>query len=345
VSGLLCGVVQVEFISFTPGWQRHGKWTDMPKIKIVHPPPPELPLDRLRVAAKIDYVTVSLPDARQVPDGLGGAGIWTSVPGNRHQRRLTVHDATRKQVLTVIEKLNDPVVMKLEIAVDFIPRDVSDLGSHDQLLDQTYQAVAARFRPEDAAMWAYGKRGAVSGAGMPVEPLEQRRARTGQQVVYGHRNEFMQAKLYLKTRDQHFELPWEQRVVRMELTLNRWACMDESIAIGTLSSLLDFKYRAVFTKHFRIIKEPRIRLVRGLTPAERRRRENKMHRAWSLAGVAKFAIPSDLPLDTLPLSIREIKRRRKVQLRHDQFRLMRDQDANGKIGVALTNLERRMRAP
>lgn len=316
----------------------------MPALRRPTTPPPELPLDRLRIAAKIDYVTVSSWSGRAEDDGLEDGGIWAAPdPQRRHLRWLTIHDATREQIATVVGKLQDPLVMRLEIAVDLIPTNVASVEERVRLLDLTYQAVAARFRPEDEALWAYGKRGAVSAKGMPVEPLERKRARTGQQVIYGHRGEFMQAKLYLKTRDQGTDLPQDQHVVRMEVTLHRGACMDPKIGIGTLGSLLNFNYRAVFTKHFRIIQEPRVRLTRGLTEAERQKREKAMHRAWCLAGVAKFAIPIQLPEDTLVRSIQQIKKRWRAQLPHSQYKLMRDQRANARIGVALTNLERRMR--
>lgn len=308
-------------------------------------PPPELPLDRLRVAAKIDFVTVASWSGQEEDDGLKGAGIWHA-PDKRSRRKclLTVHDATRSQVVTVIKNLRDPIVMKLEIAVDFIPQAVISAEERRQLLDLTYLAVAARFRPEDKALYAYGRRGAVSGSGMPVEPLERKRPCPGQEVIYGDRGEFMQAKLYLKTMDQHADLPEDQHVVRMEVTLRRNACMSTDIGLDTLSRLIGFNYRATFTKHFRIIKEPRVRQTRGLTAAERLKRERAMTRAWCLAGVAKFAIPLELPADTAISSKKHIERRRRAQLAYDEYKLMRDQDANAKIGAALMGLQRRMRA-
>lgn len=315
----------------------------MPTPPKTRTPPPALPLDRLRVAAKIDYVKLASRSGRQEDDGLGGAGIWAAPNAQqRHLRWLTIHDATRAQMVIVIGKLQDPIVMGLEIAVDFIPFEVSSVADRRRLLDTTFQAVAARFRPEDSALWAYGKRGAVSGRGMPVEPLERKLARTGQELIYGHRSEFMQAKLYLKTTDRGRDLPEDQHVVRMEVTLLRGACIEDQIGIDRLSGLLGYNYRAVLTKHFRIIQEPRVRLTRGLKEVERVRRERAMARAWCLAGVAKFAIPMELPADTMVNSRKQIKKRRRAQLPFDQYRLMRDQAANAKIGAALMNLERRM---
>lgn len=316
----------------------------MPKLPLIGTPPPELPLDRLRVSAKIDYVTVASRSGLEEEDGLGGVGIWAAPnKQQRYKRWLTIHDATRAQMETVIAKLHDPLVMALEISVDFAPLVAESRTAQRKLLDTTYHAVAARFRPEDSALWAYGKRGAVSGKGMPVEPLERKRAQTGQELIYGHRSEFMQAKLYLKTKDQNLDLPDHEHVVRLEITLRRSACMDDRIGIDRLSSLLGFNFRSVFTKHFRLIQEPRVRLTRGLTGEEREKRERAMHRAWRLAGVAKFAIPIELPADTLITSVKQIERRRRAQLPHSQYKLMRDQRANAKIGVALMNLQRRMR--
>jgi hypothetical protein len=209
-------------------------------------------------------------------------------------------------------------------------------------MERSYRAVALRFRPEDEALWAYGKRGSVAGKKQPIKPLERREAPLGEQIVYGHRGGWMQAKMYWKTFDQQRELAGEKHSIRMELHLRRGACMDDRIGMDRLSDLLGYDYRMKFTKYFRIVAEPAVRKLRGLTEKDMVKRERSMWRAWRLAGVAKFAISPDLPEDTMIPHINQVRQRQKVQLAHAEFRLTRDQVANAKIGSALMNLQRRM---
>ena len=154
----------------------------------------------------------------------------------------------------------------------------------------------------------------------------------------------MQAKLYLKKRDQNADLPLEAHVVRMELHLRRGACMDEQLKLDRAQDLLGYQYRATFTKHFRIIKEPALRNTRRLTAREIASRQRRMANAWATAGVAKFPVGDDLPEDTLVSDKKMLKRRRRAQLPVGYYKLFRDQVANAKIGAALMNLQRRMRA-
>lgn len=305
--------------------------------------PPPLPTSTLKFSAKIDFLTVSNCGIKNPLPPLDGMEKW-HLSGRRlgGDWSLTIHDPTRNDILKVIEHYENPMVMALELAVDLMPKESLEGALLREHLTTTYQAVAARFRPEDAALWAYGKRGSVAGKKQPIMPLERRFAPVGQQVVYGHRGEMMQAKLYWKTQDQHLALPEAEQSIRMELFMPRIACMDERLGIDRLSDLLTYKYRLQFTKHFRIIAEPRARKLRGLTDFDLARRQKAMLRAWRLAGVAKFAIPTEFPEESLPLSINAITKRQRIQLPNAHFKLMRDQEANAKIGVALMNLQRRM---
>lgn len=153
----------------------------------------------------------------------------------------------------------------------------------------------------------------------------------------------MQAKLYLKTRDQNKDLPVNEHVVRLEIWMRRLASMEEQIGLNNISDLLGYRYRFQFARHFRFISHPEVRLLRAMTPAEMVKRKRAMLRAWKRAGVAKFAISPVIPPDTTPDAIAKIRTRQKVQLSHAQYKLMRDKDSNAKIGSALMNLERRMK--
>ena len=306
--------------------------------------PPAVPISDLRVTAKIDFVTVSYGGLKIPLPDLSGTHHW--IPSKGYGLRtweLTIHDPTSHDIQALKEVDADPLIMKLEVAVDLLPLPIFKGEARQQLLDKTFQAVAARFRPEDKALWAYGMRGAVAGASQPIMPLERKRAVTGHQLIYGHRSAGMQAKLYLKTRDQNLDLPNDEHLVRMELNMRRLACMDDQFGLRNLSDLLGYRYRHQFTKHFRIIAHPEVRQLRGLQEVDNVKRERAMLRAWKRAGVAKFAISTDLPADTSLSAIKALKVRQKAQQPFAHYKLMRDKDANAKIGSALMNLERRMK--
>jgi hypothetical protein len=301
--------------------------------------PTALPSSDLKFSAKIDYVTVSNWGIKIPLPELDGKHFWVRNKGS--DWCLTIHDPSLADVQTVHEIYENPGVEELEISIDLTPKVGFGPLTRKKLLISTFDAVAARFRPEDEALWSYGARGAVAGRGKPIEPLERRMANLGEELVYGHRGGYMQAKLYFKTRDQDMDLPESRYSVRMEIRLRKGACMDERIAINKLYDLIGYSFRAQFTKHFRLIEKPEVRKLRGLTAKEFNRRTKRMERAWRTAGVAKFAIPLDFPPDTLIGSKQAIARRQKAQLPAAEYKLKRDQVANSKIGAALMNLQRR----
>lgn len=304
-------------------------------------PPPALLVDDLAFSAKIDYLTLGpYPAKTKLPDLVGSIEV---VPPNRNtgrRRWLTVHDPVRDDIIALDSVLGLALVVGLEIAVDLRPKGVNDPERAKWLLEQTFLSMAARFRPEDQAFWDHSKRGAVKNRGGNVEPLERRQARLGEEVIYGGRHEDMQAKLYLKTLDHGAELPLAEHSVRMEITLSRWAC--KVSGIDHLADLLGYPYRKKFTTHFRVIDRPELRAAAKLDPAERERRAKRMMRAWSNAGVGKFAVGDRLREDDLIQAGKRVKARARAQLPHDQYKLIRDQRANAKVGVALMNLQRRM---
>ena len=83
-------------------------------------------------------------------------------------------------------------------------------------------------------------RGGVSHRGEKPKPLERRHPTPKEQVIYGHRGDFMQAKLYLKELDQHVVLRLAKRRVRMEVALKRWACIESVLTAVWTSSAFPF---------------------------------------------------------------------------------------------------------
>lgn len=152
----------------------------------------------------------------------------------------------------------------------------------------------------------------------------------------------MQAKLYLKTLDQGVKLPLTEQRVRMEVTLKRWACMQ--FGLSNANDLFGYRYRAMFTTQFRIIDRPEVRRLRGLKAPEIEKRTKRMLRAWQTAGVGKFPVEEQPRADIIEAVVAKIRSRARAQLPIGQFKLLRDQRANAKIGVALNGLQRRMKA-
>ena len=303
--------------------------------------PPELVVDDLLFRAKLDYVKFTNGGIKIRLPALSGSHEWTRRIRSSPDWELTIHDPTAADLRIIAREYENPKIMALEVAVDLAPKAVLDEATHRLQLEAQYLAVAARFRPEDKALWDYGQRGAVNAPRMKPQPLERRFARPDEEVLYGHRGGFMQSKLYLKTLDQGAILPQSEQRVRMEITLRRWACVQ--FGLNEARDLFGYPYRAKFTTNFRIVDRPEVRAVRGLSDRDFEKRTTRMLRAWKTAGVGKFAV-GDLPRDdVLDHAVAKIKTRARAQLPADQYRLVRDQQANAKIGAALTGLQRRMK--
>ncbi len=290
----------------------------------------------------IDFLTVAYNEKRPaILPRLDGQPKWVRKKGASIST-LTVHDPFLRDIKLIVEQLRNPLLMELELSVDFWPKEVVPEGERDQFLRDTYVALAARFRPEDMTPWGYGLRGSVTGERQKPLPFHRSLPSAGRQLLYGHKGDFLQSKLYLKRVDQKLLLPPSEHRVRLELRMRRWALMDH-FRLDRLSDLLGYSYRKTFTKHFRIVAGPRLRLNRPLDDKEKRKREKRMHRAWATAGVGKFAVAPDLPPDTPILNVKKIRSRSRQQLSQDQYVLVRHQAANEKIGLAFKTLERRLR--
>lgn len=305
-------------------------------------PPPKLFVDSLIFTAKIDYATFTNHGIRITLPQLSGSHDWTREKRGSSSWQVTIQDPTPSDLRTICAAYENPVLMGIEVAVDIAPKDTLSPGLHLDTLNTLYSAVAARFRPEDKALWDYGVRGAVRSRGQKPQPLERRHPRPDEQVIYGHRGDFMQAKLYLKTMDQRVALPISEQRVRIEISLKRWACI--VFGLDRAENMFGYPYRSKFTTHFRIVDRPEVRAARGLSPEELHRRTKRMHRAWATAGVGKFAVDDHPREDRMNDAAAKIRARETAQLPADQFKLVRDRLANARIGNALTGLQRRMRA-
>ena len=304
--------------------------------------PPPLPVDDLKFSAKIDYVTFTNGGIKFPLSRLSGSDEWTRKKGSSDWQ-LTIHDPTVADLKIIATEYENPMIVAFELAIDMAPKADLEPVSRSHLLETAFAAVAGRFRPEDKALWDYGQRGAVKERGQKPDQLERRFARSDEEVLYGHRStDFMQAKLYLKTIDQGKELTLPEQSVRMEVTLRRWACIQ--FGLSNAMDLFGYPYRSIFTTQFRIIDHPEVRLLRGLGEAEIEKRTKRMALAWKTAGVGKFPAEARPRADIMEVAVAQMRARARAQLPAGQFKLLRDQHSNAKIGVALTGLQRRMKA-
>jgi hypothetical protein len=308
-------------------------------------PPPPVPIDELKVAANIDFITLARPTTRRVrlpalsSDPILHKRLSNGLPGSF----LTLHDPTLEDVVALSSVFLGEPVMALEVAVDFMPAPGIDDSQLFPVLEQTFGALAGRFRPEHHALWDHGSRGAVSARRGPVQPLERRFARMGEELIYGRRHDCMQAKLYYKTLDQDVILEARDQKIRTEITLRREGCI--VFGINQLSDLVGYPFRQKFAKQFRVIDRPEVRLLRGLTGFEQAHRQRRLERAWSTAGVAKFAV-GDRPREVkVAALLKHVEVRERIQLPSEHYKLVCDLATHAKIGSALMNLQRRFRPP
>lgn len=304
--------------------------------------PPPLAVDELKFSAKIDYVTFNKWGLKIDLPPLTGTPKWIRIKYT-DDWMLSIHDPTAADIKIIVKEMENPTLFAFEMALDIEPKESLDPVSRIQFLELLFTAVAARFRPEDKALWDYGLRGGVSGRGQKPQALERRFPRPNESVLYGHRGDFMQPKLYLKIMDQGKDLPPSSHRVRMEVSLRGWAC--GRFGLSTANDLLGYPYRKKFTTHFRIIDRPEVKLLQGMTDFDFKKRTKQMLRAWLTAGVGKFTVEAKPRDDIFPTVVARIKARAKAQLPSHQFKMMRDQEANAKIGAALLGLERRFKAP
>ena len=250
---------------------------------------------------------------------------------------VTLQEPDLTDLRSLVSHLLDPMLFGLEISVDFWPVKTVTGKLRRELLEQAYTALAARFRPEERLLYGAGFKGAFSDAVPKPTPFHMRTGKPTEELVYGHREEGQNAKLYLKTWDDGAPLPPEQHRVRLETTLKRWECL--SFEIDRLSDLGKGRLRRHAAQVFRIIDRPEIRHPGKRSECERSELESGMTVRWNQAGVGAFdagALPPDSSLKAKQAAAyREVK-----LLSVADYRLRRHVAANTAIGNALRNLGR-----
>lgn len=301
--------------------------------------PPDFALDDLDFKASIDYVKVSMSPTLRAEVITSGVAKWTRDKSYPDTAFLTIHDPDRRDVQLVTTTCADPTLWEMEVAVDLSPKQHVAAKARRLLLESTFRAVAGRLRPEDATPWGFGLRGGTTGRGT-MTPFHERLPSHTQQLLYGHRGEFQQVKVYLKARDNGKGLRPEQHRVRIEVRLRRNALMERGL--DRISGLFGFQFRRELASTFRLIDRPFVRVRSQRSASATQQLEIDMLRKWGAAGVGAFAPKMPLPLETDSWSRERISFRAKHQLAVKDFRLARHVAANRRIAGALRLLDKRM---
>lgn len=297
--------------------------------------PPDFDFDRLKIRAKIDFVTI-VTEAKLGQAFAGGQQAqWVPNKGVS-----TLHDPTEDDLYNLSKTVPMAALMEYELAVDFFSVDGLSAYDRETVLRRTFAAIAGRYRPEDVALYGYRRRGGVKSRGVAPVPFHDRFPDAEEQLLWGGRGDWMQAKVYLKRTDNNKELPIEAHCVRIELAVRRGALLE--MGVVSVGDMLTQNYRKTFCKHFRMIHgvRERLRRERPATAALKRR----IARGWARAGVGAFALGKGLPVEAGKLTEAAVRNRARRQVPVDMVKLDRHVKANARIGNALQQLDRRMSA-
>ena len=218
--------------------------------------PPPLDLSDFKFTAGIDYITLKGLTKVTLP-ALSGKPIWPrKFPG-----RLTVHDATAKDVRILAELFPNGVIDELEVRVDI--RSAKHLT--EELQRKALKAFKAEFvakglLPDFIEGTNSGFRGAYDPRIQKTVPYNHRVPTADQQLLMGHRNDGAQVKCYYKRLDQHQVLDVKQHCIRVEVRLNRMALDHHNLL--TTENLCGFKFRRELMRYFSHVSGSRPRKVR-----------------------------------------------------------------------------------
>ena len=298
---------------------------------------PELVLDGFAVTAKIDYVQVFCEVRLGDLPGLAERCNWTRNLPNEGWL-LTVHDASRRDIDVIVRELQDPPMTALEVAVDFkLGPGLADVLRQASLATM-FSALAARFRPEDNALFGAGFKGGFSGRGKP-SPFHRRLPRPSESLVYGHRGEGQNAKLYFKQQDAGVDLAPSEWSVRLEVTMYGPALFE--YGVREVSGLYGFGFRKKLAKSFRIVDRAAVRYRKQRSDESAAELSSLLSKAWSRAGVNAL-FPPTLPPDASKFARDAVAGRKHQLLPIKGYRLVRHAAAHLLIGNALRQLDRRM---
>ncbi len=192
--------------------------------------PPQIDYKDLRFSAKIDYITIHTSGKIKLPH-LDGKPKW---PRPHHGNRLTVHDATAADISAMVATFGPARLIELEIAIDVRPGLSVPVDEREGMLRSIMVNIFARGLEPSGGLGMLTKFRAFYrrlDSGYQVQPFNLALPRATDQQLHGGRNDAVQVKGYLKTRDQGIALPPSQQVARVEVRMGSEGLLGHDLLI------------------------------------------------------------------------------------------------------------------
>ncbi len=285
----------------------------------------QVALGDLRISAKVDYLSVYAERKVLLPV-LDGRAIW---PASHNGRVLTVHDATAQDVFKIAETLGNNRLHEVEVCIDFrCGRSVPASDRRNRLQGVVVDLFARQLYPRGGPLMKQAARAFYRRVdeGYIVRPFNRRLPTGTDQQLHGWRGDWAQVKVYWKHRDNRRELPVAQHSARVEVRL-RGDGLNEN-GLENLLDLIGFKYRKQLSPYFRTVRSARLKSKRaaGDSPLLRAMRAWQQHHA---------------DLEWVEVGVGAVQRGGNVA--NHEYRLLRDVEANDRIGQSLHRLEKSFR--
>lgn len=278
-----------------------------------------LGLDQFHFAARIDYLTLAGLKRTDLPI-LDGKHKWPkSAPG-----ALTIQECSADDLHKLVELFPKALIGELEVCVDV--RTAVPLSPEEQ--DEKLRAfkvnfVAMRLKPKFLDGTNSGFRGSYDPLSKRVYPFNRRVPKSKEQMLHGHRNDGGQVKCYYKQTDNRRDLQRLLHSIRTEVRLDQVALNKHGVL--HLHDLIEFKFRKELMPYFTHVQGSHRRKVRcakakPILTLLHEKQEQIDDAYWKKVGVGAF----------LRGGMREAP----------NLVFKRDSALNGRIGRALTRLER-----
>lgn len=281
---------------------------------------PELP--DLIFSPKIDYVTLD-GVCKPMQDCLSGTVVW---PRTFLGKRLTVHDPSADDLVALHRRYPNARISEAEIAIDVRPRRPKDEAENLHYLRMIKAEVfAKRLTPHFPPGMNGGFRGSYRHCSKrpTLNPFNRRVPALEEQLLYGHRRDHAQVKVYAKTKDNRRTLNWTQYSIRVEVRLAGLALIHHEI--HRAGDFIGFPFRRALSSYFRLVSGTTRPCFKRRSPVSPtllllnnfQHLEDQKH--WNAIGVGPF--------------LRGGKREQ------SGARMLRDQELNDRIGQALHRLQ------
>jgi len=218
-------------------------------------PPPSL--SDLIFSAKIDYLSLACVRPQEKLR-TSGRIVW---PPSHQGRQLTIHDPTTADLAQLACLHPEGKIAELEVSVDISPKNSPNEQEHlDALQRIKSEYVAKGLLPKFVRGTNSGFRGAYQpceDGGYKLLPFNLRVPGAKEQLLYGHRNDGVQVKVYIKGSDNRRALPAMEHRVRLEVRLGQEGLLHHGLEHAI--DLQNFKFRSKLMPYFQHVHDTRPR--------------------------------------------------------------------------------------